>query len=58
MKKKRQVVGDVTVPLFKVVKGQIATVIKSFWRNGEGWYLLEINGERFESPDIFWEEKQ
>lgn len=30
-------------------------VIDSWWQNGEGWYRLESpDGERFDSPDVFW----
>ena len=56
-KKLKQVIGIYNSTLFNVHKGLQATVLRSFWRNGEGWYLLEACGKQFESPDVFWEEK-
>ena len=51
------VVGNTDNKLFDVFKGRKCKVLKSFWYNGESWYLLEDidSKEQFESPDIFWE---
>jgi hypothetical protein len=53
---KKQVVGNTDNSVFNVSKGRECVVLRSFWYNGEGWYLLEdvLTKERFESPDIFW----
>ncbi len=50
------VVGNTDNTIFNVNKDKKCIVLKSFWYNGEGWYLLQdINTEeRFESPDVFW----
>ena len=54
---KKIVVGTKNNSVFDVVKGRKCVVLKSFWYNSEGWYLLEDieTKERFESPDVFWE---
>ena len=53
---KKTVTGKTDNSVFGVSKGQKCVVLKSFWYNGEGWYLLEDlkTKERFESPDVFW----
>ena len=53
---KKIVVGKTDNSIFNVSKGQECVVLKSFWYNGEGWYLLEDleTKESFESPDVLW----
>ena len=53
---KKIVIGKTDNSIFGVSKGQECIVLKSFWYNGEGWYLLEDKrtNKRFESPDVFW----
>jgi hypothetical protein len=53
---KKIVIGQTNNSIFDVEKGRECIVLKSFWYNGEGWYVLkDINtNEKFESPDVFW----
>lgn len=57
-KKSVVVVANRTNLFFEAKKGKECKLLKSLWRGGEGWYLLEDeDGKQFESPDIFWTEK-
>lgn len=53
------VVGKTNNSIFNVGEGRECIVLKSFWYNGEGWYVLRDieTGEQFESPDVFWKLK-
>jgi hypothetical protein len=53
---KKIVIGQTNNSIFDVEKGRECIVLKSFWYNGESWYVLkDINtNEKFESPDVFW----
>lgn len=53
---KKIVIGNTNNSIFNVRKGRGCIVLKSFWYNGEGWYVLKDikTKEKFESPDIFW----
>lgn len=53
---KKIVVGNTDNSIFDVKKGRKCIVLKSFWYNGEGWYVLKDihTEEKFESPDVFW----
>lgn len=53
---KRVVIGNTDNPLLNVKIGKECAVLKSFWYNGEGWYLLKDikTKETFTSPDVFW----
>lgn len=43
-------------PYWHAPAGRRAVVIRSYWRNGEGWFRLRDidTGEDFDSPDVFW----
>lgn len=57
MKKQSYVIGKETSEMFEVVEGKICKVIRDFFYNGESWYKLEDEeGNKFESPTVFWRE--
>ena len=55
---KKIVVANIDAKMFGAVKGRKCVVLKGEFYNGEGHYTLKDveTGEKFNSPDIFWEE--